>query len=272
MLRLLKFLTAASTGSQCHYINSKVSVVFYWSKICTVVLVISRCSCPNPWPCLTNLQWSTLLSFLWSSHGIWWLLCRFQVCFCGHIHHPNWPLLPGTYDCQPDWTEDHQSPPNREKYTRTHKDAFVSIEVLHMGAVWGIISIFLLHPFLFHYNQKWLMAVSGNCLCINKNIYIPCFVKHSRRKPVLREKEKERERKKAGPFITWQASTPPVSTPAHIIRDVICPAIKSLHTVWLMIRTCAFWSTDAADPESQNTQKDTITFVFRSKCQSLNFQ
>lgn len=119
MLRLLKFLTAASTGSQCHYINSKVSVVFYWSKICTVVLVISRCSCPNPWPCLTNLQWSTLLSFLWSSHGIWWLLCRFQVCFCGHIHHPNWPLLPGTYDCQPDWTEDHQSPPDRHPLLRS---------------------------------------------------------------------------------------------------------------------------------------------------------
>lgn len=49
--------------------------------------------------------------------------------------------------------------------------------------------------------------------------------------------------------LTWQASTPPDRTPAHIMREVIWPVISWLHTVSLMMRTCAFCSTVAPAPE-----------------------
>lgn len=61
---------------------------------------------------LSLVQKTTLLSFLWSSHGILWLLYKSQVCFCGHSRHPNWPLQPGTCECRTDWIEDRQSRPN----------------------------------------------------------------------------------------------------------------------------------------------------------------
>lgn len=55
-------------------------------------------------------------------------------------------------------------------------------------------------------------------------------------------------------FLTWQASTPPLSTPAQNIRDVIWPPIRELQTSWLMIRTWAFWSTVDALPEWKQTE------------------
>lgn len=71
------------------------------------------------WSCWIFSQWSTLLSFLSPTHGIWWQLCRCQVCSCGHSHHPNSPLPPGTCDCRTDWTEGRQSPPKRQsRYKR----------------------------------------------------------------------------------------------------------------------------------------------------------
>lgn len=69
---------------------------------------------------------------------------------------------------------------------------------------------------------------------------------------------KKQEEKKEEYQSTWQASTPPLRTPAQNIRDVIWPAIKSSHTAWFMILTEAFWSTTAADPET-NTHKEEVT-------------
>lgn len=44
---------------------------------------------------------------------------------------------------------------------------------------------------------------------------------------------------------TWQASMPPLNTPAQIMRGVIPSSISLLHTVLLIMRTSAFCNTDA---------------------------
>lgn len=149
--------------------------ILYW--IHTVVLVISPCSSPFPSPSLTTSQRSKLLSFLWSSHGIWWLLCRCQVCSCGRSHHPNWPLLPGTCDFLLDWTEDRQSPP-RDKDTKTHTGTVVSCYGGSVGDIFYFpliilsfclfLRLFLLHltyPFL----QSEMLFFLSPCLCYQLN-------------------------------------------------------------------------------------------------------
>lgn len=44
---------------------------------------------------------------------------------------------------------------------------------------------------------------------------------------------------------TWQASTPPLNTPAQIMRGVVPSSISLLHTALLIMRTSAFCNTDA---------------------------
>lgn len=55
--------------------------------------------------------------------------------------------------------------------------------------------------------------------------------------------------------VTWQASTPPLRTPAHSILSVTSSVIRLLHTVLLMIRTSAFCRMVAARPDRQTTRK-----------------
>ena len=87
------FSSAATTGRRGKSEEIQSGIF----PICTTVLVINPCSCL--WSCsLTTSHRFTLLSSLLSSHGIWSLLCRYQVCFCERSHHPNSPLLPGNYD------------------------------------------------------------------------------------------------------------------------------------------------------------------------------
>lgn len=55
-------------------------------------------------------------------------------------------------------------------------------------------------------------------------------------------------------IVTWQASTPPLRTPAHSILSVTSSLIRLLHTVLLMIRTSAFCRTVAAWPGRRDDQ------------------
>lgn len=54
--------------------------------------------------------------------------------------------------------------------------------------------------------------------------------------------------------VTWQASTPPLRTPAHSILSVTSSLIRLLHTVLLMIRTSAFCRTETVRPGGQHNQ------------------
>lgn len=56
--------------------------------------------------------------------------------------------------------------------------------------------------------------------------------------------ECEKNKRKIFHF-TWQASTPPLKTPAQIMRGVIPSSNSLLHTVMLIMRTSAFCNTDA---------------------------
>lgn len=67
--------------------------------------------------------------------------------------------------------------------------------------------------------------------------------------PGARSASHERQRRILVKSPTWQASTPPLSTPAHSMREVIWLLISWLHTVWLMIRTSAFCKVVALEPE-----------------------
>lgn len=54
--------------------------------------------------------------------------------------------------------------------------------------------------------------------------------------------------------VTWQASTPPLRTPAHSILSVTSSLIRLLHTVLLMIRTSAFCRTETVRPGGRHNQ------------------
>lgn len=228
------FSTASKTRMWEPYIRWKGRVPFYWChnpywRTCHQILFmsISLALCDD---C------STLLSFLWSSYDTWWLLYRCRVCFYVHSRHPNSLLLPGMYDCQMDWTEVHQSRPKQDKYTGTCKQIDKTV---YRNSLYIFIILFVhLFSWIFIFFSFIAFQSMGASSTRNQSFFF------------LQKYEILKNIRNILGEITWQASTPPVSTPAHIIRDVICPPIKVLHTVLFIIRTWAFWSTVAAIPES----------------------